>query len=72
MEEDISMIQNYLGIVGYTDEEMIKEEAEKDGVKHFTREASVNSEGIHSTQLHEIFVKNPSSAGQCPYLEQVS
>ncbi|GBC35930.2 hypothetical protein GLOIN_2v1766619 [Rhizophagus irregularis DAOM 181602=DAOM 197198] len=23
-------------------------------------------------QLHEIFVKNPSSAGQCPCLEQVS
>ncbi|RGB21579.1 hypothetical protein C1646_777691 [Rhizophagus diaphanus] len=30
LEEDISTIQNYLGIIGYTDEEMIKEEAEKD------------------------------------------
>ena len=30
LEEDISMIQRYLGIVGYTDKETIKEEAEKD------------------------------------------
>ncbi|RIA80378.1 hypothetical protein C1645_838814 [Glomus cerebriforme] len=30
LEEDISIIQNYLSIVSYTDEEMIKEEAEKD------------------------------------------
>src|SRR5437763_6356896 len=30
LEKDISIIQNYLGIVGYTDKEMIKEEAEKD------------------------------------------
>ncbi|PKK58733.1 hypothetical protein RhiirC2_795854, partial [Rhizophagus irregularis] len=30
LEEDISMIQHYLGIVGYTNEETIKEEAEKD------------------------------------------
>ena len=28
--EDISMIQHYFGIVSYTDEETIKEEAEKD------------------------------------------
>ena len=30
LEEDISMIQHYLGIDGYTNEETIKEEAEKD------------------------------------------
>ncbi|PKC54783.1 hypothetical protein RhiirA1_505440, partial [Rhizophagus irregularis] len=30
LEEDISMIQAYLGIVGYTNEETIKEDAEKD------------------------------------------
>jgi hypothetical protein len=30
LEREITMIQNYLGIVGYTNEEMIKEEAEKD------------------------------------------
>ena len=29
LEEDISIIQNYLDIVSYTDEETIKEEAEK-------------------------------------------
>ena len=27
---------------------------------------------VSSQQLHEIFVKNPSSASQCPCLEQVS
>src|SRR5688572_16706823 len=30
LEEDISIIQAYLGIVSYTNEEMIKEDAEKD------------------------------------------
>ncbi len=30
LEEDISIIQHYLSIVGYTDEGMIKEEAKKD------------------------------------------
>jgi hypothetical protein len=30
LEEDITMIQGYLGIVSYTNEEMIEEEAEKD------------------------------------------
>ncbi|RIB30010.1 hypothetical protein C2G38_2027227 [Gigaspora rosea] len=43
MEEDISMIQNYLGIVGYTDEEMIKEEAEKDALKVLSQSPSTNN-----------------------------
>ncbi|RGB42322.1 hypothetical protein C1646_788933 [Rhizophagus diaphanus] len=49
LEEDISMIQNYLGIVGYTDEEMIIEEAEKDVrayIQKFRRSKCGNTE-IH-------------------------
>ena len=49
LEEDISMIQNYLGIVGYTDEVMIKEEAEKDVrayIQKFRRSKCGNTE-IH-------------------------
>ncbi|RIA92130.1 hypothetical protein C1645_736591 [Glomus cerebriforme] len=49
LEEDISMIQNYLGIVGYTDEEMINEEAEKDVrayIQKFRRSKCGNTE-IH-------------------------
>ena len=49
LEEDISIIQNYLGIVGYTDEETIKEEAEKDVrayIQKFRRSKFGNTE-IH-------------------------
>ena len=49
LEEDISIIQNYLGIVGYTDEETIKEEAEKDVrayIQKFRRSKCGNTE-IH-------------------------
>ena len=49
LEEDISMIQHNLGIVGYTDEETIKEEAEKDVrayIQKFRRSKCGNTE-IH-------------------------
>jgi hypothetical protein len=49
LEGEITMIQNYLGIVGYTNEEMIKEEAEKDVrayIQKFRRSKCGNTE-IH-------------------------
>ncbi|PKY58650.1 hypothetical protein RhiirA4_480741 [Rhizophagus irregularis] len=44
------------------------------GVKKiiFTGEGLSLFPKLSPQQLHEIFVKNPSSAGQCPCLEQVS
>ena len=44
------------------------------GVKKimFTGEGLPLFPKLSPQQLHEIFVKNPSSAGQCPCLEQVS
>jgi hypothetical protein len=44
------------------------------GVKmfYFTREGLLLFPKVSPQQLHEIFVKNPASAGQCPCLEQVS
>ena len=44
------------------------------GVKmfYFTREGLPLFPKVSPQQLHEIFVKNPSSTGQCPCLEQVS
>ena len=44
------------------------------GVKKiwFTGEGLPLFPKVSPQQLHEIFVKNPSSAGQCPCLEQVS
>ena len=38
----------------------------------FTGEGLPLFPNLTSQQLHEIFVKNPASAGQCPCLEQVS
>ncbi|RIA91213.1 hypothetical protein C1645_737285 [Glomus cerebriforme] len=49
LEADISMIQAYLGIVGYTNEETIKEDAEKDVrayIQKFRRSKCGNTE-IH-------------------------
>ncbi len=49
LKEDISIIQNYLSIVDYTDEETIKEEAEKDMrayIQNFRRFKCSNTE-IH-------------------------
>ena len=44
------------------------------GVKKiwFTGEGLPLFPKVTPQQLHEIFVKNPSNAGQCPCLEQVS
>ena len=44
------------------------------GVKmfYFTGEGLPLFPKVSSQQLHEIFVKNPASTGQCPCLEQVS
>ena len=46
----------------------------KIGVKKiwFTGEGLPLFPNLTSQQLHEIFVKNPASTGQCPCLEQVS
>src|SRR6266498_2323911 len=47
LEEDISMIQHYLGIVGYTNEETIKKEAEKNVkayIQKFRRSKCGNTE----------------------------
>ncbi|CAB4419680.1 unnamed protein product [Rhizophagus irregularis] len=38
----------------------------------FSREGLPLFPNLSPQQLHEIFVKNPSSTGQCPCLEQVS
>ncbi|PKY58428.1 hypothetical protein RhiirA4_480333 [Rhizophagus irregularis] len=38
---------------------------------YFTGEGLPLFPKVSSQQLHEIFVKNPSSAGQCPCLEQL-
>ena len=49
LKEDISIIQHYLGIVGYTNEETIKEKAEKDVrayIQKFRRSKCGNTE-IH-------------------------
>jgi len=49
LEKDISIIQNYLGIVSYTDEKMIKEKAKKDVrayIQKFRRSKCGNTE-IH-------------------------
>ena len=49
LEEDISMIQAYLGIIGYTNEETIKEDTEKDVrayIQKFRRSKFGNTE-IH-------------------------
>ncbi|PKK56514.1 hypothetical protein RhiirC2_828913 [Rhizophagus irregularis] len=37
---------------------------------YFTREGLPLFPKVSPQQLHEIFVKNPSSAGQCPCLKQ--
>ena len=44
------------------------------GVKKimFTEEGLPLFPKLSPQQLHEIFIKNPSSVGQCPCLEQVS
>ena len=94
-------IQEELGIVGYTNQEMA-EEADKNarvyirkfeefhgpledvpsvliqkfidrGVKMFySGEGLPLFPKVSPQQLHEIFVKNPASAGQCQCLKQVS
>ncbi|RGB24050.1 hypothetical protein C1646_773624 [Rhizophagus diaphanus] len=78
LKADISMIQAYLGIVGYTNEETIKEDAEKDVkayIQKFRRSKYGNKEGlplfpkVTPQQLHEIFVKNLAGTDQCPCLE---
>ena len=99
LEEDI---QEELGIVGYTNQEMA-EEADKNArvyLRKFEEFHGSLEDGldvvlekfgerrvkkiwfigkglplfpkVSPKQLHEIFVKNPASTGQCPCLEQVS
>ncbi|RGB27586.1 hypothetical protein C1646_768945 [Rhizophagus diaphanus] len=76
------ILEEELNIVGYTNHEMA-EETDKTAREYLQKFEDFHSpledipkiliqrfidKGDSSQQLHEIFVKNPSSASQCPYL----
>ncbi|PKC12118.1 hypothetical protein RhiirA5_412258 [Rhizophagus irregularis] len=71
-KKDIIAIQEKLGIgPGNANELVVPPDSELMG-KTLADSYELLLELLSPQQLHEIFVKNPSSAGQCPCLEQVS
>ncbi|GET55407.1 hypothetical protein GLOIN_2v1812658 [Rhizophagus irregularis DAOM 181602=DAOM 197198] len=71
-KKDIIAIQEKLGIgPGNANELVVPPDSEFMG-KTLADSYELLLELLSPQQLHEIFVKNPSSAGQCPCLEQVS
>ncbi|GET59097.1 hypothetical protein GLOIN_2v1786060 [Rhizophagus irregularis DAOM 181602=DAOM 197198] len=71
-KKDIIAIQEKLGIgPGNANKLVVPPDSELMG-KTLADSYELLLELLSPQQLHEIFVKNPSSAGQCPCLKQVS